>query len=432
MRARPGSIDRDHARRARTALSALVIAGCAGCFSDRGLAVEIHVGDTGATSVELYIGKVPCSDGAPIACDEMITPPGGVALDGHIWFRDDLPPYTAEVKGRTATFQLRADKASPTRMVLIAVGLVPGDNRMQPVGSATLRDVEIPVDGARIATATLVPATTVVPGETIRDGDRVLVWNKETPPSSCVVVEHWSSGVVKRDFVVPFEDADCDDAEPECNHAAYRSDNPPEASPADCVTSSGSQACVLGSRGCVDGQGPGTGECMPHADPVCVPSSFCGCPAPDLDGTCVQDLVVGQGNLPRVVCTVPANQSAAGLEPCADMTSALLDLSAETGSAVCGPPAVRSLQLHGVGASYDFGGAIIGVSNPSPACTLQVTWKSGARTLLAARDHGYVKVPVAGRALLLPLILEFTPGCVGPFTCTLQDAAGDTLWSCAQ
>lgn len=414
----------------------LVIAGCAGCFSDRGLAVEIDVGTTGATSVELYVGKDECRAGALIDCETIAPPPdGAVALDGGIWFYDHLSPYAAEVKGRTATFRLRAD-ATTSSVILVAVGLVDGDNRMRPVAAATLRDVEIPADGARIATAKLVPTTPVVPGETARDGERVLVW-PGTPPSSCVVVEHASGGVITRDFVVPFDDPDCDGAEPECNHAAFLSDNPPEASPPDCVSSSGSQACVLGSRGCVDGEGPGTGECVPQSDSVCVPGSFCECTERDLDGGCVRDLIVLQDDLPRVVCNVPANevttgQVTTGLEPCADLASAQLELSARIGAAACGPPSIGSLQLRGVGTSYDFGGAIIGVANPSQACTLQVAWKSGTRTVLAPRDHGYIKVPVAGRALLLPLILAFTPGCVGPFTCDVQGATADTLWSCTE
>ena len=85
-----------------------------GCFSDRGVAIEVDVGETGATSVELYIGKEACAENRPagVGC-ATILPPGAPASlgDDHVWFRDDSSRYVADVKGHTATFQLKADKA---------------------------------------------------------------------------------------------------------------------------------------------------------------------------------------------------------------------------------------------------------------------------------------------------------------------------------
>src|SRR5947208_650909 len=86
------------------------------------------------------------------------------------------------------------------------------------------RGLAIPAGGARVVLTSLTAAAAVVPTQTDTKDlseDRVLVWTKQTPPSSCVVVEHWDHGQLTRDFVVPEEDPDCDDvAAPECNPAA--------------------------------------------------------------------------------------------------------------------------------------------------------------------------------------------------------------------
>ena len=78
----------------RLAALAITAVGTAGCFSDRGLAIEVDVAGTGATSVELFLGKTACeaSDNpAEIDCKALGPPPAGSApLRGSIWFRDDL------------------------------------------------------------------------------------------------------------------------------------------------------------------------------------------------------------------------------------------------------------------------------------------------------------------------------------------------------
>jgi hypothetical protein len=427
-----GSFDAEGRERgARAWLAVLAIAWTAGCFSDRGLAIEIDVGDTGATAVELYIGKTRCEDDAPIDCRGIAPPEAAIALAGDVWFRDQLSPYIASVTGRAATFRLRSDSAA-TMPIVIAVGVVPGDDGMRAVGSATLRDVDVPVDGARIATATLVPAAPVEPGPTAPGnltGDRVLVW--PTLTSSCLVVEHWKDGVAARDFVVPADDPDCDEVVRECNPAAYHGESPPGASFPDCFTTSGSQGCVLASRGCTDDGGPDSGTCAPHRDPVCVPASFCD-NCPELEGPCTRTQIDLEGDLPRVVCNVPARRLVAGLELCPGMASAPLDLSSWVDDAACERAVIGSLQLRDLDTSHDFGGAVIGLSSPSPACSMQVIWKGGTRTVLDARDHGFIKVRFAERALLVPLLLEFTPGCLGAFDCRVEGIASDSLWSCAQ
>ena len=87
-------------RAARVGRPAWGPAGCAvaaaiahaGCFSDQGVAIEVDVGATGASTVELFLGKTACGDHnlAGIDC-KTIAPPAmtSTALRGQIWFRDD-------------------------------------------------------------------------------------------------------------------------------------------------------------------------------------------------------------------------------------------------------------------------------------------------------------------------------------------------------
>src|SRR5687768_8191931 len=103
-------------------LTALALCG-AGCFSDRGVAIEVDVGDTGATSVELYVGNTACTDhdNPVIACDGGIAPENvSEHLAGKVWFRNDLVPYFAPVRGGKASFRLQADKLT-TLPIAIAV-----------------------------------------------------------------------------------------------------------------------------------------------------------------------------------------------------------------------------------------------------------------------------------------------------------------------
>src|SRR5262249_43458559 len=151
--------------------------------------------------------------------------------DGKIWFRDAPAPYIADVHGHTATFQLRADEPT-TLAIAIAVGLVTeatgNATTRRPVATATLRDLALPVNAARVITTALTAANPVQIGGDTRNlsEDRVQVWRKQTPVSSCVVVEHWSHGQHQRDFVVPEDDPDCDDVvAPECNPAAWHGTN---------------------------------------------------------------------------------------------------------------------------------------------------------------------------------------------------------------
>lgn len=424
-----------------SALSALAVAaaGTAGCFSDRGLAIDIDVAGTGATSVELFLGKTACeaSDNpAEIDCKALGPPPAdSTPLRGSIWFRDDLAVEAVPVTGSRATFQLRSSTTT-TLPIVIAVGLTQGDH---PVGVATLHDVAVPAGSARVLATALVPAGAVqatTPAKTAVE-DRVQVWRKAAPPSSCVVAEHWEGGAATRSFVVPGQDPDCDDfVDNDCNPAAYLGTSTPgTASRPDCFAPQAA-ACVLGSRACTDGSATRTGACGPQRDATtCVPDRFCAC-TDGITGTCWQDQV---RMLPPVVpvidCSVATTQIAP-LTVCPGQDTALIPLDAHfTQDEACGTPTIASSSLLGFGSSASFGGAVMELSSPRKPCNFSITWKAGTRTTSDPVDFGAVRLQTATGALVLPIVLHFHPtlnNCVGPqLSCMLTDVATDGVWSCA-
>lgn len=428
------------ARRAWLASLAIAAVG-AGCFSDRGLAIEVDLAGTGATSVELFLGKAACdaSDNpAGIDCKAIAPPPASsVPLRGSIWFRDDLAVDAVRVTGPRATFQLRSDTAA-TLPVVIAVGLTQDD---RPVGVAALHDVAIPTGGARVLATALVPAGPVQAAAPARTAveDRVLVWRKTAPPSSCVVAEHWEGGAATRSFVVPGQDPDCDDAvASDCAPAVYLGMTPPgTAARPDCFATQPG-ACMLGSRACSDGSATRTGACgAQHNAAICVPDPFCTC-AGDIGDACWQGQVRAMPlAMPVIDCSV-ATTALAPFTVCpgADQATAAISLDDHFAlDRACGTPTIASSALLGFGSRAAFGGAEMELSSPDKPCSFSITWKSGARTSGDAADIGAVRIQTATGALVLPLVLRFHPtvdSCLGPqFTCTLMDAPTDGVWTCA-
>jgi hypothetical protein len=416
---------------------ALAIALCAGCFSDRGLVIEVDVGDTRASEVELYLGKTKCdpqNNPAGIDCTAIAPPDGTVALGGTIWFRDDASPYKATVQGRTATFHLTAASAT-TLPIVIAVGRALTPVRPVASGTATLRDVEIPIDRGRIVAVALVAAQPAIArpidAKNLTE-ERVREWSKTTPESSCVFVEHWDNGAVERDFVVPAEDPDCDDvAKPECNPAAFHGDGIVGGAPIkpDCVVDD-AERCVIGN-GCNDDHPGEITECAALPRELCVPSALCGS-CSSLAGDCIRDTIAGDPGIPRIVCEVPTTPT---LGMCAGENSAVIDLTTvpEYFGRGCGrQPLLASLQATGFSTSRTIGGAVFELSGAGDQCTFAVTWKTGSPRVSA--DHGFVVLETRNGAVLLPIAFQFLsepPQCTLPMKC-LVFSAPDTVWSCVQ
>lgn len=441
QRVRRALIDPTGGAAPRLAWLVAAAAGTAGCFSDRGLAIEIDVAGTGATSVELFLGKTACdasdaSDNPGIDCKAIAPPPAGSApLRGSIWFRDDLAVDKVQVTGPRVTFPLRADTTT-TLPIVIAVGLTQDDH---PVGVATLHDVTIPAGNAQVLATALVPAGPVQPAAPeAAVEDRVQVWRKTMPASSCVVAEHWEGGAATRSFVVPVQDPDCDDiVVDDCNPAAYLGmTDPGTAARPDCFVKT--PACVLGSRACTDGSATRTGACGPQHDAtICVPDAFCTCTG-DIGDMCWQDLARAMPlAVPVIDCSV-ATTSIAPFTVCPGpgQDTATIPLDDHfTQDEACGTPTIASSSLLGFDSSASFGGAEMELSSPRKPCNFSITWKDGTRMSGDPADVGAVRIQTPTGALVLPIVLHFHPtvdNCQGPqFTCTVMDIATDGVWSCA-
>jgi hypothetical protein len=420
----------------------LVIAlSATGCSSDRGLAIEVDVGKTGATSVELFIGKDGCtSETRPpgVRCSGI--KPQGVTteLAGDIWFRDDSQPYTAKVTDGTATFQLKTDE-SITLPIVIAVGSKDGDPT-HPVGMAVLRKLPIPAGSARIATTTLATTNPVTARPSSAEAeDRAIVWSEKTLPSSCIAVEHWQSGKATYEFVVPFDDPDCDDVPQvrECNANDYRGTSPGGlAAKPDCF-GPGTNACVLGSRACSDDTGPVPNTCVAQQNqaPVCVPSQLCGCET--IEGGCSLDKIVNVVEIPHVECFIPARGLPSAATACPGDNTGPINLdSFFPANSKCGKqPLLGSLQLAAYSTGLTVSGAVMELASPEGACNFPITWKSGTHTGAdGMADHGVIKLQTSAATLLVPIVFRFVPStCAVPSQFHCGPAGNpDSLWSCAR
>jgi hypothetical protein len=444
-RARCRGIDSGPHGNLAAAVPLAIALGMTGCFSDQGVVIEVDIGRvTTAKSVELYLGTNSCNTTSKteLACAGIAPPPSGSSvLRGDVWLRDALLPYTAEVKGHTATFHLRTDTPSMVPIV-IAVGLSADGTG---VGTATMNKLDVPARGARIVTTTLTEARPVRPGDsTTATEDRVLVWKKENPASSCVVVEHWNAGKAERSFVVPDEDPDCDDVPaPECNPIAWRGTRPAGASPIpDCFSLdsiNNMPACMLGSHGCSETGTPTGDSCATQSTSTCVPSTLCGCTKPL--ATCIQD-AFSDTMATFIKCTVPMRASTLDLCQGNQQTSNSIDLNQSQMhyASACDQPQIdtlSSLYSSSSSSSADFHGATMEISTVAAPCSFRIKWNSGSRALNSGlTDYGAVRIPAENNAaLLIPIRFDFKPviACVDnePFMCTFQDA-NVSLWACAQ
>jgi hypothetical protein len=449
---------------ARSSALALICAGGiaatagaqAGCFSDRGVAIEVDVGDSGATKVELFLGMTACDktgNAAGIACTTIAPPPdGSVPLAGEIWFRDTGEPYIVEVRGGKATFQIRAESQTDVP-IAAAVGYAadaaaPGG--LRPVGIAAFHDLSIPAHAARVITTEMVAAKPVqlAPADTRNLSEsRVMVWRKPAtaPAASCLVAEQWDQGAVQRVIIVPEDDADCDGVPaPECNPAAYLGTNRVGGvrDRPECFTSSGGPACALGAFGCKDNVAGNDQSCFPLPARTCVPDALCSCSADD--APCWRGLLSPEVNpVARIECRVPTKLATVGkLDLCPGKSEAAIDLSAFFAPTKCPQPELAALPGLSFDKAQSFGGVKMELSSLSgKPCQFTVSWATGVRsTAEPPEDFGvlrFARDDPGEASLLLPIAFRFLADtCLtSEFVCSYAPpvtASIDGMWSCVQ
>ncbi|HET9620003.1 MAG TPA: hypothetical protein VFP84_01460 [Kofleriaceae bacterium] len=377
--------------RAYLRAAALALAACAtGCFDDKGLGIEVDVGDTtGLASVELFVAlQQTCANGD-------IQAPTMKAFDGALCMRDTPQRLTAPIKDGTATFRLEAAVQDLPLQLVVAVGLktdgTPSD------ASSILFGLTVPRTGSQLVRTTLSTG-----------GDRAFEWISPTN-ASCVMATYTDpNNTIMRSFILPKDDLDCDGLLPPRDCAPTLFD-PKTAVPAEpnCLPADPGSACMIGStRQCTDGKGPSeTGICKPIQDPfpTCLPHTYCEICHGPLDVGCF----VSKLDPPRIQCTIPTTD---GHTMCDDNERGTGDVG---GFSItdCEDLELGDLQTgSGFVAKDTFAGASLNLSagDGGNKCLFRIDWQSGDFTG-SGPVHGFVRVRTQTSALLVPIQFEFQP-----------------------
>ena len=259
----------------RTRSTLVITAALAlGACSDGPIVLDIDVGTTTATDVELVIAE-------QVVANQAIQGPAGLLPNATVWTRDSPVRTVAPVSGGHAKFEIQAgdQNATPT---IVAIGFV---------GETAKGFVVVPSLPTRpgIYTATLAASTP----SSVMDGKPHLdVWAS----GSTVRTGPVCISIVGDRAIVPIDDPDCDGfvAPNECPGADYifRDNQPATVTrprDASCIgvfdlsTSLGTNlgnTCRLGGTGCVDGAVTQQTTCQPAG--ICLPDAACTCPTLDL------------------------------------------------------------------------------------------------------------------------------------------------------
>lgn len=313
---------------ARVALAAaLALAAC-----DSGVSIEVDVGATGATKIELFVASHDaCAD-----CGALAGPTDGRPLAGSVFFRDPDATFSVDVTNGHATVNLAPGDGDNDVRTIVIVGLV--DDAV--VGASVLESFHVGSSAMRVLVS-LEAANGDKLGDTTPSADpfRVELWRKQVDGNiGCVGVERWDGdSLTVRKFVVPEEDPDCDDIEAdlECRPFQYKASARPDETSYSCLATfpvGSGTACMLGGAACVDGEGPAT-TCGPT--PYCVPEAVCSTTCSAMQPGCLLNQLSAPGvALAHIECTLPVTSNGAGtLSVCDENLMLPVDMGAPFASA---------------------------------------------------------------------------------------------------
>ena len=286
---------------------------------DQGVSLEVDIGATGATRVELFVASHdPCT-----ACDKVRSPTAAAPLAGTVYFADRDATFDTDVSGGVATFNLQPGAGDNGIRTLVIVGLA-GD---KVVGATVMPAFEVTNDATRVKISLEAANDDALGGQPPSpDPYRIALWRKQQDDrAGCVAVERWDMGVMSsRQYVVPEADPDCDDVaqDQECRPFEYLTEIRPDETSFTCIDTfpAGSgDACMLGGKTCVDGEGPAS-TCGPTK--FCVPEDVCGAGCTATTPGCLADqLANATAPLAHIDCKLPMILQASGLVTMCDGAS---------------------------------------------------------------------------------------------------------------
>lgn len=266
----------------------------AACYDDApGARLVIRDPGFGAHKVELFVATRDAEMGG-VAPDKARTDEIRGKLRGDAYFLDGpgdgtTPITELPVVGGQVVWNLQADPETPKAKIIVAVAY---DQQGTAIAIAKMEHLEIPTNDTVGYVLHLEAATQIAPSDSVEPpGVRVWPWRKASAPTTaaCLGLEY-SNGTndLRRLWLVPEDDPDCDEVEVECDDFFWFANdtstsggveeancfsNTPMPRPNDPTSQIRTQ-CFLGERACVDGMPPGT--CSALTQPkYCVANAMC-------------------------------------------------------------------------------------------------------------------------------------------------------------
>jgi hypothetical protein len=409
---------------------AAVIAGC----GSPGLQLEVGVGDTGVTRIELIVGA-PCE-----SCPAMMAAPGVALRDASIYSSPHPDAWFADVDSAFAGFFLHVDGDSDQRIpVLVLVGY---DSANHPIQYAMKQDIVVPSADEQYWRIKLKPITRIDDSVPATDSERLAVWrHPDQREPSCAMIEHSSDSGVTTRAIVPPTDPDCDHVQlAECSpYVPNAQDVRSSLGQSDCVLiqpTPSAPVCMMGGPNCTDGVPMTASTCGRLDEDYCLPSSMCEC-APR-DALCIgRKFLMGtnDGTVTTFRCSVPITETGT---VCPGGATTVLDgrdlLAIGTNCT-----SIRFLDQFFAGPvlgdTLAFETATLALSGFGNGCTVQIGLL-GSLPNPASTHTTFTMVDLAvdtGQHIALPLRVSTVTDCTQPFKCALvQASTNDAVYLCGR
>lgn len=404
----------------------------AGCEQSPGLQLEVGVTDTSIRRIELIVGA-DCDN-----CPTTMAAPNVKPRETLIFSSPHPEAWFVDVDGAFAGFVLHGDGDADQRIPVL--GIVGYDAAQTPIAYARMADLLVPAHDelyTRVELKPLIPIDASVPTD---DRERVAVWrHSEQREPSCMMVEHWSSGMRTTSAIVPPSDPDCD-------HVLFGECAPyvPNAMNVQSSLSNGNcmlpaafpaaAVCVIGGPSCTDGVPQTADLCARLDEDHCLPSALCAC-AP-AEPVCLFDALTtgtSDGSVTAFHCTVPVTASGA---LCDGPTATPLD-----GAQFLAPgttckairflaPFLRDMNLRD---SVPFkSDAKLTLASFRTPCAIDLEWEGTAPNVAVdPYDVAFVDLELDNqRHIDVPVRITTVANCGESFRCQLVPASNDAVFLC--